>query len=240
MIARLLGAVQFLTIVPVRSETPPPGQCAAFFPLVGAGLGALGGALMLYAGYALVPAPLAALLVLGFWAAVTGGLHEDGLADVADAFRAGRSRERILAILKDSRIGAHGALALILLTLLRWQVLSAMAGEPVRALTATLAVSRASLAGLAWISAPAGGGLGFEFSRSLTTTGVVIAIVQAIVWSYFSGAGVMLIWGATVIVVASSVYYNRRIGGVTGDCLGATCLLVETWGLALFSCQRCM
>ena len=50
----------------------------------------------------------------------------------------------------------------------------------------------------------------------------------------------LLIWGATIIVVGSSVYYNRRIGGVTGDCLGATCLLVETWGLALFSCQRCM
>ena len=68
MIARLLGAVQFLTIVPVRGEITPPGQCAAFFPLIGAALGALGGVLMLSAGYALVPAPLAALLVLGFWA----------------------------------------------------------------------------------------------------------------------------------------------------------------------------
>jgi adenosylcobinamide-GDP ribazoletransferase len=240
MIARLLGAIQFLTIVPVRRKTAPPGECAVFFPLIGAALGSAGGLLLLYAGYASVPRPVAALLVLGFWAVLTGGLHEDGLADVADAFRAGRSRERILAILKDSRIGAHGALAWILITLLRWQMLAAMAAEPVRALTATLAVSRASLAGLAWISAPVGGGLGFEFSRSLTTTAVIAAIVQAIAWSCFSGAGTLLIWGASIIVMGSSVYYNRRIGGVTGDCLGATCLLVETWGLALFSCQRCM
>lgn len=240
MIARLLGAIQFLTIIPVRRRTASPGECAVFFPLVGAVLGAAGGVLLLYAGYASIPRTLSALLVLVFWAVLTGGLHEDGLADVADAVRAGRSRERILAILKDSRIGAHGALALILITLVRWQMLTAMAAEPIRALTATFAVSRASLAGLAWISAPAGGGLGFQFARSLTTTNVILAILQAILWSYLSGAGTLLIWGASIIVVSSSAYYHRRIGGVTGDCLGATCLLVETWGLALFTCQRCM
>jgi adenosylcobinamide-GDP ribazoletransferase len=239
MTALLLGAIQFLTTLPVRGATASPGRCVVFFPLVGAAIGSAGG-LLLYALRNVVTPSLAALLVLSFWAILTGGLHEDGFADVADAFRAGRSREKILAILKDSRIGAHGALALILISLIRWQALTGVAADPVRSLAATLAVSRASLAALAWVSAPAGGGLGFEFSRALTTGAVVAAIVQALFWAYFSGAGVLLVWGASLIVIGSRAYYSRRIGGVTGDCLGATCLLVETWGFILFSCQRCM
>src|SRR3954449_4276988 len=115
MIARFLGAVQFLTTLPVRRATASPGRCAVFFPLVGAAMGSAGG-LLLYALRNVMPPSLAALLVLSFWALLTGGLHEDGFADVADAFRAGRSREKMFAILKDSRIGAHGALAMILIS----------------------------------------------------------------------------------------------------------------------------
>jgi adenosylcobinamide-GDP ribazoletransferase len=238
MIARFLGAIQFLTILPVRRPTAAPGACAPYFPLVGLGLGAAGGLLFQTAANFL-PVPAAAVLALCFWALCTGGLHEDGFTDVADAFRAGRSRQRILDIMKDSRIGAHGALALILLTLIRWQALSGVS-DPVRSLAATFAVSRASLAGLAWISPPAGTGLGFEFSRSLTTAGVIVTIVLAVAAAYLSQAGTLLIWGATIIVIVSRAYYLRRIGGVTGDCLGATCLLVETWGFLLFTCRRCM
>lgn len=240
MIARFLGAFQFLTILPIRRPTESPGACAIFFPLVGAVLGAAGG-LLFSAAKELVTVPLAALLVLAFWAVVTGGLHEDGFADVADAFRADRPRERILLILKDSRIGAHGALALILISIVRWQSLSSLAADrPVLALAAVMAVSRGSIAALAWIWPPAGGGLGFEFSRSLTSAGAIAAIIQGIFWAYFSGSGTLLIWGASLVVIISGVYCTRRIGGITGDCLGATCLLAETQGLLLFSCQRCM
>ena len=182
----------------------------------------------------------AALIVLSFWALITGGLHEDGFADVADALRAGRSRETMLAILKDSRIGAHGTLALILISLLRWQALGSIAVNPLFPLAAIFAVSRASLVLLAWISPPAGTGLGFEFSRSLNSTSAIIVAAQGILWSAFSGVGTLLLWGAFVIIVIARKYYVRRIGGVTGDCLGATCLIVETWGLILFTCRRCM
>jgi adenosylcobinamide-GDP ribazoletransferase len=239
MIARLLGAIQFLTILPVHRRTAPPGQSAIFFPLVGAALGAGGGfALSALSGF--VPRTVAALLVLCLWALLTGGLHEDGWADVADAMRAGRAREKILDILKDSRVGAHGALALIFISLARWQALTFFAAEPAPALAGVFAVSRASLVALAWISAPAGDGLGYTFSRTLTTFPVIAAIVQAIIFAFLSGAGTLLLWGASLIVIGARFYFERRIGGVTGDCLGATCLLVESWGFILFTCERCM
>ena len=130
MIGRFLGAIQFLTVAPVRRSVSPPGESAAFFPLVGAALGA-GGGLVLYFSQALLPQAISSLIVLSFWVLVTGGLHEDGFADVADAFRAGRPREKILAILKDSRIGAHGAIALILISLVRWQALSGITANAV-------------------------------------------------------------------------------------------------------------
>jgi len=239
MIRRLLGATQFLTLLPVRVQTASPGQSAIFFPLVGAVLGGVGG-FVLHALDGFVPRAMAGVLVLGIWAVITGGLHEDGFADVCDAFRAGRSREKILSILKDSRIGAHGALALILITIARWQALASIAAEPVWALAATLAVSRTSLVVITWLTPPAGGGLGFEFSRTLNTSATLATIIQAVILALFSGAGVLLIWGSAVIIVGARIYFLRRIGGVTGDCLGATCLLVETWGLILFTCPPCM
>jgi adenosylcobinamide-GDP ribazoletransferase len=239
MIPRFLGAVQFLTTVPIRRKVSSPGESAIFFPVIGASLGASGGAAF-HVLSSFLPHSVAALIVFAMWALVTGGLHEDGLADVVDAFRAGRPRDKILAILKDSRIGAHGALALILISLTRWQALTAITVNPVLSLAALFAVSRSSLALIAWISPPAGSGLGFEFSRALTSTTAVIVLSQGILWAAFSGAGVLLLSGALVIIVIAREYFIRRIGGVTGDCLGATCLVIETWGLILFTCRRCM
>lgn len=238
MIARFLGAIQFLTTAPIRMSTAAPGQSAVFFPLVGYALG-LGGALMLMALREFVSPSAAAVAVLAFWALATGGLHEDGFADVADAFRAGRSPERIMAILKDSRIGAHGALALILITIARWQALSALVAQPLLALPAIMAISRAAIVALAWITPPAGSGLGFEFARRLTSTTAVLALLQAAVPTFFAPAGLLLVWGSFLIVLGASTYFQRRIAGFNGDCLGATSLLVETWGLLLYSCQRC-
>ena len=239
MIGRLLGAIQFLTILPVRGSTAPPGQCALFFPLVGGALGAAG-AYALVAFREFIPFTLAALLVLGAWSLLTGGLHEDGFADVADAFRAGRPPERIFAILKDSRIGAHGAVALILITLVRWQALSAIAADPIRSLPAVLAISRASMVATAWTTPPAGTGLGLDFSKYLTTAGSLFAIGTGLLFAAIAPAGLLLVWVATVIVIAARAYFMQRIGGVNGDCLGGVSLLVESCGLVVLTCQRCI
>lgn len=240
MIARLLGAIEYLTIIPVRRKTAEPGQSALFFPFVGAALGALGGlALDAFQGY--VPFMIVALLVLAFWTLVTGGLHEDAVADSADAFRSWRSPETIHEILKDSRVGAHGASALILLTLIRWQALSAIAAPAIPALAAALGIGRAAVVALAWISPPAGSGGGLCFANTLTTAVALIAIAQGIALAVLTGSPTasILLGGATCIVLLARKYFQARIGGVTGDCLGVTEQLVETWCFLVFTCQPC-
>jgi adenosylcobinamide-GDP ribazoletransferase len=240
MIKALLGAVQFLTVLPIRSGTAPPGRSAVFFPFVGAWLGILGAAVLDWT-HAAMPITIAALFVLAFWATITGALHEDGFADCADAFRAGRSPERTLAILKDSRIGAHGALALTLTTLIRWQALSAMAVEPVPALAAAQGLSRVAAVALAWITPPAGSGLGFALSNTMTTPVAVIAIVQGALLAAWCGGrlGAILAAGTAVIVLGARRYFVARIGGANGDCLGATGHVVEVFCLAVFTCRNC-
>jgi adenosylcobinamide-GDP ribazoletransferase len=242
MIRAVLGAVQFLTVIPVRGATAAPGRSALFFPLIGAWLGIVGAAVFEEARMH-VPAGMAALLVLSFWALVTGGLHEDGLADCADAFRAHRRRDVILAILKDSRIGAHGALALVFSSLLRWQALTAFAAaDPVPSLAVVQGLPRAAAVALVWITPPAGSGLGFRLSNTMTTPIAIGAILQGLLLSVWYGGrpAVILIAGALLIVLAARRYFLLRIGGVTGDCLGATAHVVEIFCLAVFSCRSCI
>jgi adenosylcobinamide-GDP ribazoletransferase len=241
MTRAFLGAIQFLTVIPVRTRVAPIGRSALFFPIVGAWLGIIVAA-MLDAARGYLPFTLSALLVLALLAALTGGLHEDGFADCVDAFRAGRAPEKILAILKDSRIGAHGALALILASLIRWQALSAIVVDPVPALAAAVGISRASAVVLAWITPPAGSGLGAEFSRSLTTPIALAVILQGAALAFWPGtrAAAFLLSAALLAVLGARAYFVRRIGGASGDGLGAVAYVIETLSLVLFSCQPCM
>ncbi|HYO83214.1 MAG TPA: adenosylcobinamide-GDP ribazoletransferase [Bryobacteraceae bacterium] len=240
MIARLAGAIQFLTIIPIRGGGSSLGSSALFFPLVGAGLGATGGGILeVSRGY--LPFSLVCLLVLVFWILITGGLHEDGFADCADALRAWRTPEKMLAIMKDSRVGAHGALALILLVLVRWEALSAIAVAEPAALTAALALGRTAIVALLWCAPPAGSGSAVAASASLSTATALLAMAQGAAFALLSGGRLasLLLGGATAIVLLSRRYFVARIGGVTGDCLGATALVVETWCFIVFTCRPC-
>lgn len=235
-----LAAVSFLTIIPVRVKNILPGRAAIFFPLVGAMLGAAGAGLFIAANFVL-PASLAALLAVAFWAVTSGVLHEDGLADVADAMRAGRTREKMLAILKDSRIGTYGAVAIVLSIVARWQALQHV--PPARILEVCIAaqvVPRAGMVALAWLSRPSGDGLGLAFSSSLTTTGALIAIAQGLIASMLIGwrPGLLILAGTYLIVRAVRAYFYKRIGGVNGDCLGATEQLLEIFVLVLFASKQ--
>jgi adenosylcobinamide-GDP ribazoletransferase len=240
MSCRFLGAIQFLTIIPIRARTATPGQSALFFPVVGALLGAAGG-LVLEAGRGVVPFTLLALMVLGLWSLVTGGLHEDAVADAADAFRSWRPPEKIFEILKDSRIGAHGALALLMLVLIRWQALSAIAIDAVGALAAALALGRAAVVALSWTTPAVGSASAASFNASLTTRVALAAIAQGICAAFLPGAQVasFLLGGSTVLIILARRYFMRRIGGVNGDCLGVTEQLVETWCLMVYTCRPC-
>ncbi len=121
-----LIALQFLTIIPVpfplRCEERDLGRSMAFFPLVGLFLGAL----LVGADFVLtlrLPRPVVDLLLITLLSAVTGALHLDGLADVCDGLAARGGRERFLAVMKDSRIGAVGVVGLVLALLLKYEAL---------------------------------------------------------------------------------------------------------------------
>jgi adenosylcobinamide-GDP ribazoletransferase len=232
-----LAAVSFLTIIPGPANTVPPGRAAIFFPLVGALIGAAGAGLFILSSL-VFPISVAALIAVTFWTLISGVLHEDGLADVADAMRAGRTREKMLAILKDSRIGTYGAVALILSLVARWQAVEHI--PPARILEVCIvahAASRAGMVALAWLSRPSGDGLGLAFTSSLTTTGALIAIAQGLLVSMLLGwrPGVLILCGAYLIIRGARNYFYKRIGGINGDCLGATEQLLEIFILILFS-----
>jgi adenosylcobinamide-GDP ribazoletransferase len=237
----LLGAISFLTIFPVRTSVAPPGRSAALFPLVGAMLGAAG-AVIYYSAARAIPASLAALLTVAFWTVISGIMHEDGLADVADALRAGRSQERMLAILKDSRIGTYGAVALVLSFIARWQAVEQLADPRLfQIFIASQAVPRAAMVALAWVSRPVGTGLGLAFASTLTTPVALVAIAQGIAAAFLCGprAGIVIIAVSYVVIRVARWYFYRRIGGVNGDCLGATEQILEIFILVLFTCRAC-
>jgi adenosylcobinamide-GDP ribazoletransferase len=236
-----MSAVQFLTVIRVNTDLAEPGKAAAWFPLVGAVLGAAGAGIYLAAAHAL-PSSLAALACVTFWTVASGILHEDGLADVADALRGGRSRENMLAILKDSRIGTFGAVAVVLSLIARWQALQYFSGASLVAVCmAAQAVPRAAMVGLAWISRPVGTGLGYALASTLRTPLALAALAQGAIAALCCGlrAGLVILLGSFLIVRLARAYFYKRLGGVNGDCLGATEQLLEIFILGLFTCTIC-
>ena len=240
MTRRFLAALQFLTVVPVARPAVSPGDGAPWFPLVGAMLGASSGALMLSLSHSLGPA-VTALVAIGWLLAVTGCLHEDGLADVADAVRAGRSQPKMMEILKDSRIGTYGAIALILSIALRWQSVAQMTINPVAGMAAALALSRTSLVALAAVTRPVGTGLGSAFSAACSRKVLIATVLQAVVIVAFTavftgwGRGAALLLASAVIVILARSWFTRRLGGVNGDCLGATSQAIEVVNLVILA-----
>ena len=235
MIRRFLGAVQFLTVFPILGRTTAPGKAAVFFPLIGAILGCVAGALFL-ALQRLFDSSIAGLVAVAALIGMTGALHEDGLADCADALRAGRSREKMMAILKDSRIGTYGAVALIVFVALRWQAIMRLTGNVMLDLTASLALSRSAIVLMAFCTPAAGEELGAAFTSLLSRRTVAAIAAQALLFALLCGRRGALILPASVITfVLARSYFLRRLGGVNGDCLGATCQMVETVNLLVLA-----
>jgi adenosylcobinamide-GDP ribazoletransferase len=239
MIRRLGGAIQFLTVLPVRAGAVSLAGSAVFFPLVGAVLGVFASGVYLLLARVL-PMPLPSMLAVLFLVLATGGLHEDGLADVADAFRARRAPERIFEILKDSRIGTFGALALVFSILVRWQALNTLGVHSTIALIVSEALPRTAFVVLSHVAKPAGSGLGNALGTGLSRNVTLLAATQGIALAFLAGPrlALTLLAGTAAAVWMARSYFHRRIGGVTGDCLGATGQLVECYCLLTFVCAR--
>jgi adenosylcobinamide-GDP ribazoletransferase len=231
-VKRLAVAVAFLTAIPVRveAEARDVGRAALCFPVVGAALGALLAALGTLLGRAL-PAPLVAVLVVAAGALATGALHLDGLADTADGFGGGRDAEHALRIMKDHAVGAYGATALFLALLVKAAALQALfaGGAPLTWLPIAGALSRWVTVPLARLPSARGSGLGASVSRHVGDVEVGGSTAIALAVSLGAGGlrGALAALAAFAFAVAFGALCRRRIGGVTGDTLGAATELAE-------------
>lgn len=222
-------ALSFLTRLPGGAHPERAEDLAAavpWFPLIGVLVGALGAAV--YVPLAEVVPPLtAAALAVGLAALITGGFHEDGFADSLDALSGGRDVAHRLEILKDSRHGTFGVLGLVVLTLVKVTSLAALdGGVAAAALIAAGALGRTGAVGVMGWAPPADGatpGLGASYLRGLSSQGVVAGLALGLVVGTLALGPLVVVAVALVAAGAAVVaaWARRRIGGVTGDLLGA-------------------
>ncbi len=236
----LVTALRTLTILPVPGkEAQRASSSLPWFPFVGALLGAVLWALpALWAAlFRVVAWPGGmALAVLAVWTVITGGLHLDGVADWADGFFGSRDRQKTLTIMKDPRVGAFGVIALVLVLLAKWAALERLVGggaEDMLAawLVAVLASSRAvqvDLAASLPYARPEGGTAG-RFTEGAGLGHRFAAMAAALLLSILAcgplGAAAPV--AAWVLGRAFAWYCRRRVGGITGDLLGAATEIVE-------------
>lgn len=247
----VLTAHLWLTRFPVAGlvprDLPQLAQAGWSFPLVGLSVGLVAAAVLAAAAWLGLPAPVAALLAIGAMLLATGGLHEDGLADFADGGGAGGDRERRLAIMRDSRIGSYGVLALIVATGLRIAAISAVfAGSPALAISGVMAVTAASragmAAGLALMPPARPDGLGRQAGR-VSRGGAAIALLLGgalLLAPALVSTQPLPLWLAVAGAVAlAQLWLARRalrvLGGQTGDVLGALQQAGEAAGLVALS-----
>jgi adenosylcobinamide-GDP ribazoletransferase len=226
-------AVQFLTRFPALVEDVTGedlGRSIPFFPLAGALLGAALAALAAAISGRLAAA-LGAVLLVAAHAFLTGGLHLDGLADLFDGLSGGAGdRARTLAIMKDSRIGAHGATALVLALLLKTAALVTLLGRrDLFALLAFPAVARFAVVPLVvWLPYARPEGLGKPFHGGGRGWHVPVAAVFAATAAAGMGLHAVLPVAAALLAAgAAALAMHRRLGGLTGDVYGACIELAE-------------
>lgn len=229
-----LLAISFLTVIPAYgnrlADDKDMAGSLAYYPLVGFIIGALLAAL----------ANLCQLLSLGmsgtalvivFWIILTGGLHLDGLIDSADGLFSGKDRERKLEIMRDSRIGAMGAIALAALLILKFSFLSEITYPDLYLLIIAPAFGRAiMLLGIYFFPyARSGPGLG-SFADQANWIHILIAIITLFLGTFLlaKSSGLIMLGLAAVPIALVIIWAARQLGGLTGDSYGAICELSET------------
>lgn len=226
----LAGALQFLTILPLgTAERFDPRRAMRFFPLAGMVIGAIVSAFDALAALVL-PLPVVAALDVALLAMISGALHLDGLADTADGLMGSHDRTRALDIMKDSRVGAMGVVAVVLVLVVKTVGLGAVSGQRGLALILVPALSRGAMmvAMAALPYARSGGGTGRAFFHPPVRAVDLAAIVLPFGLSLFLGWRCILLTLVFVGVTALMLqFYRRRLGGVTGDLIGALGEVVE-------------
>ncbi|GFO53327.1 adenosylcobinamide-GDP ribazoletransferase [Geomonas sp. Red276] len=230
----LVLAFQFLTIVPipiaVRCEERDLGRSMSFFPLVGLALGAM----LAGADYLLspvLPRAVGDLLLVVLVTVVTGALHLDGLSDVCDGLAARGSRERFLAVMKDSRVGAVGAVALVLALGLKYQALLALPAASKReALLFFPMAARFAQVQMTVGSARArqnGLGSSFLVGAGVAQFATAFLLTMGIGFLLLGLNGLACIFVLYFVTWGIKSWSHRRLGGVTGDVIGCASELNE-------------
>ncbi len=248
-IRALLVAVQFLTRVPVPDGHRPATadtlrRAIVFFPLVGAGIGLVTASSMLM-GLMLWPAFLAAMIALAVEALMTGAFHEDAVGDFFDAFGGGYTRERVLEILKDSRIGSFGTVALCLALVLRGGAMASLPGlgagawtwlwqeglwlalAPVSAIIAAATLARWVIVLAMAVVPPVENraslakDVGAQANGRDIMVATVLAIPGTLLWAmHMPGKALISLVLLLLLTWWFARIVRRTLGGITGDCLG--------------------
>jgi adenosylcobinamide-GDP ribazoletransferase len=234
MTRRFFIAVQFLTRLPVpralNSSEAELGKAAAFFPLVGVIVGG-GAALVFTLLQRVLPVPTSVLCAIVFAAFITNGFHEDGLADTFDGFGGGWTQDRVLEIMRDSRIGTYGTLALIFLVLGKFNFLSSLPqGQIWRWLIVAHIAARWTILPLcAWLPYARAEGQGKFVAKQVGALEIVTAsatlLVALLLLPWRAALAVLLV--TSLVTLLSGSYFRARLQGITGDCLGAANQLTE-------------
>lgn len=231
----VLTAIQYFTRLPVPRWTGYSerqlNDAARYFPLVGILVGLVTGGAYLLA-ISVFPQPLAVLLSMVVGVLLTGGFHEDGLADACDGLGGGWDKPQVLAIMKDSRIGSYGVLGLVLALALKFAALAAVPA----ARFLVIAVAAHSFSRFMAVSVMAtqryvrddDSARAKPVAQSISSAGFTCAAIFALApLAWLGWAGLAGATGALALRLAAAQYIYRRIGGYTGDCLGAVQQITE-------------
>lgn len=239
-----LTALSFFTRIPIQLKNVSEKQffqAMVLIPIVGLVIGLLMWGvteLLGFIGYV----PAASLLLVIFYIYITGGLHLDGVADTADAIFSARDKERMFEIMKDSRLGSFGAIALILLILSLYICFSWIFDTLSYSLVALVPImGRYAAVQLAAFSAPApqGGGLGKGFCEAAKPWQAMVYALLILCATYFLYKPSICIAVAAVMIFTGllSLYFKHKLGGITGDQVGLSIELGQI--VFMFSCIVC-
>lgn len=227
----LKSAIQFLTILPVgKLSSFDAKKTIPYFPIVGILLGILISAFDRIA-FHLWPMPVVSLLDVILLAILTGALHIDGLGDTADGLLGHRPKEKVLSIMKDSRIGVMGLVAIIFGLAVKWGGIMSLNENRNLILILVPAYSRCGMIfGIKFLPyGRSGGGTGFDFFKETVKPFYFLSLIIPVFLSFFLGLkGIIIFSGFITITAVILYYYKRRMGCITGDMLGAMTEITES------------
>ena len=235
----IFSAIGFLTIIPIKNQTITP-TTTAYFPIAGLFLGAILILLNFILSQFMLPHIIITALLLVVYIILTGGLHIDGLSDTVDGIAASdKDKAEILAMMSDSHIGAEGVIAIVCDTLLKFALLYIIPNKVFQNVLLTFpTISRWAMVISMLVSHPAKDtGVGKLFIESTNLLNSIIASLICIAISIFVFPTVitLIIIGTTgLVTICVTKFFARKVGGMTGDTIGAVNELVEIVSLMIF------